>query len=210
MTPGRRAAALGGLALLLGGVAASDVHEREAAVRRSLGPLVPVLVASSPIPAGATIRRGRLAVRRVPARFAPRGAFRRAVEVEGARAGVSIARGTDLVPALLATGRASGSPASLSPGERIARVLVVGASDELRPGGRADVLVSGAPGGATRVLLAGARILASRPAASPAGADGPSSELPHAILALRVALREAIALAEAQNGSGELRALARP
>ena len=45
----------------------------------------------------------RLAVRRVPARFAPRESFRQAIQVEGARAGVRIARGTDLTASLLAS-----------------------------------------------------------------------------------------------------------
>ena len=211
MTPGRRALALGALALLLGGAAASDVHEREAALRRSVGPLVPVLVAAAPIPAGAQIVPERLAVRRVPSRFAPRGSFRRVIEVEGARAGVRIARGTDLTPSLLAAPTAASDPrAALRPGERVARIVALGASAELRPGTRADVLVSRPQGGSTRVLLAGAEVLASSPAAAPAGADGPAGVLPHTLLALRVTLREAVLLAQAQNDAAELRALARP
>ena len=212
MSPGRRAVALGGLAALLGGVAASDVHEREAAVRHSIGPLVPVLVASRPIPAGAAIGRTRLAIRQVPARFAPRGAYRHPIEVEGARAAVRIAAGSDLSRALIA-GPGPG-PASvtstLGPSERIARVVAVGSSTELGRGSRADVLVSAAQGGATRVLLSAAQVVASRPASSPAGADGPASELPHVLLALRVTLRQAVLLAQAQSDGAELRALARP
>jgi len=211
MTPARRALALGGLAVLLGGLAASDVHEREVALRRSVGPLVPVLVAAAPIPQGAPIARARLAVRRVPERFAPRGAFRQAIEVEGARAGVRIARGTDLTPSLLAapvTDHAA-SP-GLRPAERVARILAVGSSTELRPGTRADVLVSRPGSAVTRVLLGGATVLDARPARAPAGADGPVAELPHVVLALRVTLRQAVLLAQAQNDAGELRALARP
>ncbi len=211
MTPGRRALALGGLSALLGGLAASDMHEREAALRRSIGPLVPVLVASGPIPRGAPIRPAVLAVRRVPARFAPRGAFRQPIEVEGARAGVRIAGGTDLTPSLLAV-PASGpaGPASLRPAERITRILAVGSSAELRPGVRADVLVSRSGSARARVLLAGAKVLEARSAGPPAGADGPSAELPHVLLALRVTLREAVLLAQAQDEAAELRALARP
>lgn len=212
MTPAGRALALGGLSLLLGGIAASDVHEREAAVRRSLGPLVPVLVAGAPIPAGARITRARLAVRRVPERFAPRTVFGSAIEVVGARAGAAIAAGTDLTPALLAQpGHTTARLLTgLRRGERVARIVAVGASDELRPGARADVLVSGDAAGATRVALSGAEILESRAVPVPAGADGPSAELPRTLLALRVTLRQAVLLTQAQNGAGELRALAVP
>ncbi len=202
--------ALGGLAALLGAVAASDVHEREAAVRRSIGPLVPVLVASRPIPAGTAIGRSRLAVRQVPLRFAPRGSFRHPIEVEGARAAVRIAAGSDLSRLLVAGPDQASATSTLGPAERVARVVAVGSSTELRRGSRADVLVSAAQGGATRVLLSGAQVLASRPASSPAGADGPASELPHVLLALRVTLRQAVRLAQAQSDGAELRALARP
>lgn len=211
MTPGRRALALGGLAALLGGLAASDMHEREAALRRSIGPLVPVLVAAAPIAAGAPILPDRLAVRRVPARFAPRGTFRQAIQIEGARAGVRIAPGTDLTASLLASpATGAAGPAGLRPAERVARVLAVGSAAELRPGTRADVLVSRPGSGATRVLLAGAEVRDARAAGAPVGADGPAAELPHVVLGLRVTLREAVLLAQAQNDAGELRALARP
>ena len=210
MSPGRRAVALGTLAALLGGVAASDVHDREAAVRRSIGPLIPVLVAARPIPAGAAIGRRRLAVRQVPLRFAPRGAYRHPIEVEGARAAVRIAAGSDLTRALIAGPEQAPGTTRLAPAERVARVVAVGASAELRRGSRADVLVSAAQGGATRVLLSGAEVLASRPASPPAGVDGPASELPHVLLGLRVTLRQAVRLAQAQSAGAELRALARP
>ena len=52
MTRRRRGALLIGLALALGGLAASDVGRREAAVRAQLAPLVDVVVAA------ATCRRG--------------------------------------------------------------------------------------------------------------------------------------------------------
>ena len=71
MSRRRRALLLGGLALVLGGLAASNVAGREAALQRRIGGLVDVVVAREPIAAGAPIRRRGLAVRRVPERFAP-------------------------------------------------------------------------------------------------------------------------------------------
>src|SRR6478752_5619625 len=52
MTRRRRAAALLGLALLLGVLAASDVAGREAALRRRLGPTVRVVVVRAPLRPG--------------------------------------------------------------------------------------------------------------------------------------------------------------
>src|SRR6266540_7125993 len=101
MTRRRRAVALLGLALLLGVLAASDVAGREAALRRQLGPTVPVVVVRSPLGPGQRIARGSLARRFVPARYAPASALQDPAEAVGRRAGVPIAAGTDLDPALL-------------------------------------------------------------------------------------------------------------
>src|SRR6188472_4411298 len=86
MTRRRRAAALLGLALLLGVLAASDVAGREAALRRQLGPTVPVVVVRSPLRAGERIERGALALRLVPERYAPAGALRDPTLAVGRRA----------------------------------------------------------------------------------------------------------------------------
>ncbi len=210
MSRGRRAAVLGGLAIVLGSLAASDVAGREAALRRGLGPIVPVLVARGDIRAGEPILARELAIRHAPARYAPASAFRAAAEVVGARAGVQIAAGTDLQPALLA-GAQGAEATSVRPGERIARIVAVGAARELAPGTLTDVLITrDGPGGAarTRLALSGAEVVASAPA--PRAPEGDQAGLPRAALALRVTLRQAIALVEAQNGARELRALPRP
>ena len=70
----RRAAVLLGLALVLGGLAASDVARRESAVRAQLGPAVQVVVARADLRAGRPVAAGDLALRQVPARYAPVGA----------------------------------------------------------------------------------------------------------------------------------------
>ena len=144
MTPGRRAAALGGLSLLLGGIAAADMQAREADLARQVGPAVGVLVTRDTVPAGALLTASRLALRHVPQRYAPRTAFRTLVEVSGARAGVRIPRGTDLEPALLAQPGAGPQTvaSTLRMGERVARIVVVGDVAELRAGARVDILVT--------------------------------------------------------------------
>lgn len=211
MTRGGRAVLLGGLAVVLGSLAAADVAGREAQLRRALGPSVAVLVTRADVPAGAPIRERALAVRRLPRRYAPASAFRDPAEVVGARAGVAIPAGTDLQPALLAgAGRLAGA-APPRAGERVARIVAVGAARELTPGTRTDVLITrDGPGGAarTRLALRGAEVLSSAPA--PRAGEGDQSGLPRVALALRVTLAQAIALVEAQNGARELRALPRP
>ena len=74
MSPRRRAALLLGLALVLGGLAASDVARRESALRAELAPLVDVVVARTNLAAGHRLAARDLARRPVPARFAPAGA----------------------------------------------------------------------------------------------------------------------------------------
>src|SRR3954447_17522005 len=61
----RRRVVLAGLALVLGGLAASDVAGREAALRERLGPLVAVVVVQRPVEAGARLQASDLGVRRV-------------------------------------------------------------------------------------------------------------------------------------------------
>jgi pilus assembly protein CpaB len=181
---------------------------REQALQRRLGPEAAVVVAGAPIAPGATIRERSLAVRRVPARYAPTGGFRDPAEVVGARAGVAIPAGADLQPALLAS---AGEPAPARAGERVARVVAVGAARELPPGALADLLITtDGPGGEprTRLALRGAEVISSAPA--PRADSGDAAGLPRVALALRVTLRQAIALVQAQNGARELRALPQP
>jgi pilus assembly protein CpaB len=209
MTRRRRAAALLGLALLLGVLAASDVAGREAALRRQLGPTVPVVVVRSPLRAGERIARGALALRLVPERYAPASAFRDPALAVGRRAGVPIAAGSDLDPALLRAPAAEPSEPLLRRGERALDLVAVAAAG-VAAGARVDVLVTadgreGAPD-ETRLALAGAELLATRPA--PSG-DGPDA-LPHVVATLRVSVRQALALTAAAAAAREVRLLARP
>lgn len=203
MSRGRRAALLAGVSVLLGGLAASQVAGREAEIERRVGPPVPVVVAAREIARGARIAPGDLAMRQVPERYVPRGSFARAAELQGARAAVAIPAGSDLSESMVA----SGSPPGAA-GLRLLRLVVVGSATEMAPGSLVDILVtreSAAGASRTTVGLRRAEVVDSMPA--PAQADGPGAGLPRAQLAIRATVAQAVALAEAQNGARELRAL---
>jgi pilus assembly protein CpaB len=211
MTRRRRAAILIGLSLILGALAASDVSGREAALRREVGPAVPVLVARTAVTAGARIGPGALAVRRVPSRYAPAGAYRSPDEVSGLRAAVAIPAGADLDPSLLDDGTAPAGPA-LRAGERVAQVVAIGPAQALGPGARVDVLVTregaGDAPGSTTLALEDVEVLAAAKAPD-AGGSGADAGQPRVALDLRVSVRQAVYLAAAQSFARELRVLPR-
>ena len=134
-----------GLALVLGGLAASNVAGREAALERRVGGLVDVVVAREPIAAGTPVRARALAVRRVPARFAPLERVSAPRELIGQKATVDIAAGTDMARRLVGDGipRPPGPP--VRRGERVAEVVALGSADVIVPGSRVDVLVTPEP-----------------------------------------------------------------
>ena len=204
----RRAAVLLGLALLLGGLAASDVAGREAALRRAVGPTVPVVVVRARVAAGAPLDVRRLGVRRVPARFAPAAAYASPAALAGTRAAVALEAGEDVVPSAVDDGsRAAGAP--VRPGERVAELTAHGSAELIRPGGRVDVLVTrerGDGSGATSVALEDAEVLAAH-----AVTDAEDREAAGARVAvsLRVTARQAVYLAAAQSFARELRLLPR-
>lgn len=217
MTRRRRAAALLGLALLLGVLAASDVAGREAALRRQLGPTVPVIVVRAPLQVGERITRAALAVRYVPALYAPRGALRDPDDAIGRRAAVSIAPQAYLDPAFLqvpgaAVGEQPAGP-RLRRGERALDLVAVAAPDAVVAGARVDVLVTydghaDVPG-PTRLALAGATVLAAQPARTADGTDAQAG-LPRVMATLRVTVRQAVALTAAIAAAREVRLLPRP
>jgi pilus assembly protein CpaB len=215
VTRRRRAAALLGLALLLGVLAASDVAGREAALRRQLGPTVPVVVVRAPLRAGERIARASLAVREVPERYAPPGALRDPDAAVGQRAAVVIAERTDLVASLLAVAEAGAEPRGpvLRRGERPLDLVAVGAADAVVAGAHVDVVVTydgraGAPG-PTRLALADVEVLAARAAPT---ADAPDSAggLPRLLATLRVTVGQAVALTAAAAAARQVRLLTRP
>lgn len=213
MSRRRRAALLLGLALALGGLAASDVARREGAVERRLGPLVAVLVARRDLPAGAALTPERLAVRRVPARFVPPAVFSRAGQLAGLRARAALPAGAYLTATVVRDPDAEGGAAGVRPGERVAELVATGDPRRIAPGGRVDVLVTrdgaGEAPGRTSLALQDVEVLDARPA--PAGDRTPDDAPPgeRVAVSLRVTLRQAVYLTAAQSFAREIRLLPR-
>jgi pilus assembly protein CpaB len=210
VTRRRRAALLLGLALLLGALAASDVSRREAALRAQLGRDVEVVVARRPLPAGRTLRLTDLALRRMPARYAPADGAAFPGELAGHRLAVPVLAGGALTAELLATAPAQSAPA-VRRGERAAEVVATGDPREVVPGARVDVLVtrdagSDGDGGATRLALEDVEVLGV--GAAPPDEHAPAG--PRLAATLRVTLKQAVYLAAAQAFAREIRLLARP
>jgi len=204
----RRALSLGGLALVLGTLAASDVGGREEALRNRIGPVVPVVVARVALPAGAHLTAARLAVRRVPGRWAPAGSFSDPAEVAGLRTAVPVAAGGDLVTSLVDDGSGSAAGAPVRSGERVADVIATASPVLVTPGVHVDVLVTrGGDGTAGRAELAleDVEVLAAAAAPEARAADG----APRVAASLRVTLRQAVYLAAAQSFAREIRLLPR-
>src|SRR3982751_4696449 len=165
----RRAILLLGLAMLLGGLAASDVARREAAIARQLGPDTPVVVARGDLPAGVRLTAQRLAVRRVPTRYAPAAAARAPADLLGQRTAVPVAAG-----AYHSTNELAGAGGEPAPGAPVRRGAGPG-------GGCGGAAGRGGPprGGAARYGGASAWPTLSRPVRrssySPAGTSTCSS-----------------------------------
>jgi pilus assembly protein CpaB len=208
----RRAALLLGLALTLGGLAASDVAQREAALDRRLGPIESVLVARRAVIEGAALVPSRVAVARLPARFAPPGAFRSPDQLTGLRARAALPAGAYLTPAVVRDPETQGAglAAGLRPGERMAQVTGAGDASAIGPGSRVDVLVThdadGAGRGHTEIALKGAEVLAAHPSTAGDGSDA-GDPGPQLTVSLRVTLQQAVDLATAQGSSGSVRLL---
>jgi pilus assembly protein CpaB len=204
----RRAIVLLGLALVLGGLAASDVARREAAVRAQLGPVVEVVVARADLSAGRLVAAGDLALRRVPARYAPVGVATLPETLVGRRLAASVPRGGYVGSGQLVTEADVAGP-PVRKGERAAEVVGLGAPDLVVPGARIDVLVTrdGEDGAApaTDLALEDVEVLAARPAGPSARDDGGK----RVAATLRVTVRDAVFLAAAQSFAREVRLLPR-
>jgi len=220
MTPARRrrrGLVLLALALACGGLAASHVQSRERQVDAAVGPLVPVLVTRTGVEAGARLKAGQLAVRRVPSRFAPRDALSAPDGVAGQRSAVALPAGSYVTAAALDTGagRDAGGGIPIRRGERSTEVAVAGGEGlaGAPPGTRVDVLVTTSrdgSGGRTYVALQDVELLGVRPAPDGgAASDGSAGSHASAVATLRVTLREAVFLTAAQSFAREIRLLVR-
>jgi pilus assembly protein CpaB len=198
--------------MVLGTLAATDVARREAALERRLGPPVPVVVARGELSPGTRLTAAHVAVRRVPARYAPVGSFASITEVAGLQLAVPVASGAYLSAGEVsaATGHAGGG---LRAGERVVDVVAVGSPELIAPGARVDVLVSregeGGDAGRTVLALEDVEVLGVGPALAAGGAPGPGGDVPRLSASLRVTLRQAVYLAAAQSFARELRLLPR-
>jgi pilus assembly protein CpaB len=186
------------LALACGGLAASQVRERERRADAALGPLAPVAVAQRDLPAGHRLAAGDLAVRRAPARYLPADALADAAALVGARTAVPLVAGAYLTAAVLGDPATEGDQGTgLRTGERAVAVRVAGALADAQQGSRVDVVVSTQPaagGGRTFVALEDVELLGVR----------------GTIATLRVTARQAVYLTAAANFAHEIRLLVRP
>jgi pilus assembly protein CpaB len=202
VSPRRRAALLLGLALVLGGLAASDVARREDALRAQLAPLVDVVVAREPLEQGRRLRAADLAVRRIPERFAPPGGAVAAELLVGRRLAVPVVEGAAVNELLLERPQAPPATA-VGRGQRAIEVVAAAAPGTVEPGSRVDVVVTRDRGG-TQLTLQDVPVLAVR------GAPATDERAAGKIAAtLRVPVQGAVELTAAGAFARELRLLAR-
>lgn len=212
----RRGALLLALAVACGGLAASEVQDRERRLDARIGPLVPVVVARSDVRSGDSLAPARLGVRRVPARFVPPDALAAPEEAAGAKLAVPLAAGAYVTEAALRRGGDRGRGGrSPGVGERAVDVAVAGGADlaGAGPGARVDVLITtdGAQGqGRSYLALEDVELLGARPSAAADGGAGGSGAHATAVATLRVTVREAVLLTAAQSFAREIRLLVRP
>jgi pilus assembly protein CpaB len=218
----RRGLLLLSLALASGGLAASQVRERERSVDARVGPLVPVVVAARDLSPDEPLRPADLAVERVPARYIPPDALGSPARLAGARPAVPVATGAHVTASLL-QGAMAAPEGPLRPGERAVEVAVsggaaAGPSAALPlggPGSRVDVLVSTQHhdgGGRTFVALENVALLDLRPLGGGGVPVDQAMDQPAAaaVATLRVTARQAVYLTAAETFAHELRLLARP
>jgi pilus assembly protein CpaB len=174
---------------------------------------VPVVSAREELHPGSRLTADKLAVRRVPERYAPPDALPAPGELVGRRVSVAVPAGGHLSPA--AFGESGDGPAgpAIGAGERVADVVAAGAAELVQPGGRVDVLVTREKGpgepGHTSLALEDVEVLAAAPASPGEGAGSGDSPAAKLRVSLRVTLRQAVYLAAAQSFARELRVLPR-
>jgi pilus assembly protein CpaB len=220
MTPTRwRGLLLVCFALVCGGLAASQVHERERRADAAIGPLVSVVVAARDLPAGRRLGAGDVSVRRAPARFVPPDALRGASDLAGARTAVAVPADGYLTAGALGGGTPARGPRPLRAGERALELAVGGAGlAGADAGARVDVLVTTEGGGQgegrTFVALEDAELLAQRPASAADTAGGGALDGGaaggSALATLRVTAHQAVYLTAVSASAREVRLLIRP
>ena len=210
-----RAAAFGAAAVACALLAVKVATGYRASVDAQFGELRPVVVAVADLPAGQPIdpaaAKAALAVRRVPARFAPPGAVRRPEDALGRAPGTTVPAGTYLIDAQLQVPAPESPPAAAAGrGRRPLQVAVAGAEALLvggasPEGGRVDVVVASqsglGSGSRTEVAAEGVRLLALNPGKG-AGEGWTAT--------LAVTREQALELIEAEAASRQIRLLPEP
>ncbi|MCW2991883.1 MAG: cpaB, partial [Solirubrobacterales bacterium] len=148
----------------------------------------------------------RLAVRTIPSRYAPAGAFSAPEELAGLRAAIAVPAGADLVAGMVDDGSAAIRPgAPVRAGERVADLVATGSPQLVAPGSHVDVVITrggdGSPGRAS-LALEDVEVLASQAAPQDAG-------VAKVAVSLRVTVRQAVYLAAAQSFARDIRLLPR-
>jgi pilus assembly protein CpaB len=142
-------------------------------------------------------------VRRVPERFAPRGAYASVGALAGQRLRAPVGAGSDVTAAALARDPSEASGPALRRGERVADVVAVAPAQPLVPGTAVDVVVTrdaqGDAPGRTTLALQDVELLAVRPSSDD-----------RVVASLRVTIRQAVYLAAAQAFAHDIRLLPRP
>jgi pilus assembly protein CpaB len=177
---------------------------RERAVQAQLGPLTQIVVARKALPAGHAIALADLAVRRLPARYAPPGPPVFAATLQGRRLAVPVEAGVPLDTDLLA--QAPTAPV-IAKGQRAIEIVATGAPGEITAGAHVDVLVTtdrrAGSAGTARLALEDVEVIAARPAATEQG------KAPKVTATLRVTPAQAVYLEAAQSFAADVRLLGR-
>lgn len=215
----RRGIALAATAIVCGGLAAATVRDTVRELELRTGSPVPVVVAARDLPEGFKLgprqAERALALRQVPARYAPRDALPARVEVVGLELAVPVRQGAYVSGSMLRPpGGASAAALPVARGQRLVEVAVSGGRELTLTGGvaRVDVLVTTerrSGGGRTFVALENVELVAARPARETDATDLDGSP-PDTVATLRVRARAAVFLTAAQNFAREVRLLARP
>ena len=212
----RRGLTLVALAVVCGGLAASEVGARSDEARRSVGEPTPVVVAAGDIESGTKLGRRAagelLSVRQVPAAFVGPDSFAAPEELVGGTVRAPIQAGAAVTTAHLAD-RGTGNPFSPTRlGQRTIEIPVAGAGTlaDPAPGTRVDVIVSSEVGadGRSYVALESVQLLGLAEGAAEPELEGRRGG--GALATLLVESDQAVLLTAAANFAGEVRLLERP
>jgi pilus assembly protein CpaB len=199
----RRGALMLSLSLVCGGLAASEVRTKSAAVDGQVGTPVAVVTVRKNLKPGTELTAKLLATKGVPAQYAPPDALTDARTAIGLRTAGALEAGAYVTAGALDTDGEEPKRGGPGKGER-ALELKVAAVQGLAPGARVDVVVTTQK--RTTLALQDVELLAL------SGDDGdvqdPSQDATMQAT-LRVSTREAVYLAAAHNFAREVRLLPR-